>query len=317
MLAAETLYVALFALAFLPLGFLIGCLVSTHFAGRSQTSSPAGDHEPKTEPSASGADLLMMQHAETAFRSFCAVTDDLHRDVGRHKEQIAAAGTSLAGLPAKDVERAVARIIEANAWLQDQLLTAQATIKHQQSELEHHILEANSDGLTGIGNRRAFDLELARQLSLWQRYGTEFSLIMFDIDRFKDVNDQHGHPAGDAVLRTTARLIRENLREVDFAARYGGEEFAAILPDTDHHGALMAGDRIRKAIAEARIPWEDKQLSITVSVGIAGLSLRDDAAALVRRADEALYISKRAGRNRTTLASHTPQADEISAAAVR
>jgi diguanylate cyclase len=315
MLAAETLYVALLSLAFLPLGFLIGCLVATQFVQRRDQDRP-GDQE-KTEPSASGAELLVLQHAETAFRSFCAVTDDLHRDVGRHKEQLAAAGTSLAGMPPVDVERAVARIIEANAWLQDQLLTAQATIKHQQAELEQHILEAHSDGLTGIGNRRAFDLELARRLALWQRYGTHFSVLLFDIDRFKDVNDQHGHPAGDAVLRATARLIRDSLREVDFAARYGGEEFAVILPDTDHHGALMAGDRVRKAIAAAQIPWDDKQLSITVSVGIAGLSLRDDAASLMRRADEALYISKRAGRNRTTLASHTPQAEDVPAIAAR
>jgi diguanylate cyclase (GGDEF)-like protein len=315
MFAADTLYVALFCLAFLPLGFLIGCLVATQFAQRSESARIPNDRELKSEPSAGGADLLMLQHAETAFRSFCAVTDDLHRDVGRHKEQIAAAGTSLAGLPPKDVERAAARIIEANAWLQDQLLTAQSTIKHQQAELEHHILEANSDGLTGIANRRAFDLELGRHLATWQRYGTTFSVILFDIDRFKDVNDQHGHPAGDAVLRATARLIRDSLREVDFVARYGGEEFAAILPDTDHHGALIAGDRIRKAISAAQIPWDDKQLSITVSVGIAGLSLRDDAASLMRRADEALYISKRAGRNRTSLASHTPQADELPAAA--
>jgi diguanylate cyclase (GGDEF)-like protein len=314
MLAAETLYVALLSLAFLPLGFLIGCLVATQLVQRSDRDRPPADSENKTEPS-SGAELLMMQHAETAFRSFCAVTDDLHRDVGRHKEQLAAAGTSLMGMPPGDVERAVARIIEANAWLQDQLLTAQATIKHQQSELEQHILEAHSDGLTGIGNRRAFDLELARRLALWQRYGTQFSVLLFDIDRFKDVNDQHGHPAGDAVLRATAKVIRDSLREVDFAARYGGEEFAVILPDTDHRGALMAGDRVRKAIAAAQIPWDDKKLSITVSVGIAGLSLRDDAAALMRRADEALYISKRAGRNRTTLASHTPQADEMPAAA--
>jgi diguanylate cyclase len=295
------------------LGFLIGCLVATQFVQRRDQDRPTADQENKTEPSASGAELLVMQHAETAFRSFCAVTDDLHRDVGRHKEQLAAAGTSLAGMPPGDVERAVARIIEANAWLQDQLLTAQATIKHQQAELEQHILEAHSDGLTGIGNRRAFDLELERHLALWQRYGTKFSVLLIDIDRFKNVNDQHGHLAGDAVLRATARLIRENLREVDFAARYGGEEFAAILPDTDHHGALMAGDRVRKAIAAAQMPWEDKQLSITVSVGIAGLSLRDDAAALLRRADEALYISKNAGRNRTTFASHTPQADEVPA----
>ena len=314
MLAAETLYVALFALAFLPIGFLIGCLVALQFVHRGDRDRPTADRDSKTEPPASGTELLMLQHAETAFRSFCAVTDDLHRDVGRHKEQLAAAGTSLTGKPPGDVERAVARIIEANAWLQDQLLTAQATIKHQQVELEQHIVEAHSDGLTGIGNRRAFDLELARHLGLWQRYGTKFSVLLFDIDRFKDVNDQHGHPAGDAVLRATARLIRDSLREVDFAARYGGEEFAVILPDTDHHGALTAGDRIRKAIAAAQVPWDDKQLSITVSVGIAGLSLRDDAAALMRRADEALYISKRAGRNRTTLASHTPQADEKPAA---
>jgi diguanylate cyclase (GGDEF)-like protein len=90
---------------------------------------------------------------------------------------------------------------------------------------------------------------------------------------------------------------------VDFVARYGGEEFAIILRETDHEGALIVADRLRKFIASAQIPWQEQMLAVTVSVGIAGLSRLDDAASITQRADEALYISKHAGRNRTTLAS--------------
>lgn len=314
---SDMFYMALFCLACLPVGFLAGCLVCQGRVRAAKQCEPESDKS--SEPAAdvdSRQGLLLLRHAETAFRSFCALTDDLHHDVGEHKERIAAATTSLgnAGHSKSDVQGAVTRIVEANAWLQDQLVEAQKTIRKQSAELEERILEANTDGLTGIGNRRAFDLELNQQLARWHRFGQKFALALIDIDHFKRVNDAHGHVAGDEVLRAVAEMICGKVREVDFVARYGGEEFAIILRETDHEGALIVADRLRKFIASAQIPWQEQMLAVTVSVGIAGLSRLDDAASITQRADEALYISKHAGRNRTTLASppapqHQPAAE--------
>jgi diguanylate cyclase len=304
--SGEALVLALFGLASLPLGFVLGWLARLQGASRSEC---AADGAEKVTPATVDTQVIL-QHAETAFRSFCDVTDGLHHDVGLHGEKLAAATTSL-HKESKDVERVVSRIVEANAWLQDQLVTAQKTIREQALELERRMTEANSDCLTGIANRRAFDMELQRQLARWQRYGSMFTLVLIDIDHFKSVNDQYGHLGGDAVLRATAELLTSNLREVDFAARFGGEEFAVLLCETDHHTALVVADRLRKTIAAAQIPWEGQQLSITVSVGVAALSRFDDVEAVIKRADEALYVAKREGRNRTALASYTPKPGEL------
>lgn len=312
--SVPALSVALFCGASLPIGFVLGWLACAHGARRSPAQNPSHDGEPAHRPLVPTEALL--QHAEAAFRSFSAVTDELHHDVGLHGERIAAATNSLTDRSPQDMEGAVSRIVQANSWLQTQLVSAQSTIREQAIELEQRMLEANSDGLTGIANRRAFDLELRRQLARWQRYGSAFTLMLFDIDHFKAINDRHGHMAGDAVLRATAEVIKNNLREGDFAARFGGEEFAVILVETDHQSALAVADRIRKAIAAAQIPWESQKLSICVSVGLTDLSRFDDALTLVKRADEALYISKHSGRNRTTLASHIPRPEEVALAEV-
>jgi diguanylate cyclase (GGDEF)-like protein len=313
---AELLFVALFCLACLPVGFLLGCLVSqgrhrrckiavSEACPSSSASVTAASSDSPPSAVAASANVALLQYAETAFRSFCALTDDLSNDVGQHNERLAAVTTSLSleSRSPDELQRAITRIVEANAWLQMQLVDAQKTIRQQSIELEERILEANTDGLTTIANRRAFDLELERQLADWRRHKREFALALFDIDRFKQVNDVHGHLAGDAVLQAVAEIIKGNVREVDFVARYGGEEFAMILRETDHEGALVVADRVRKLIAAAQIPWQDRMLSVTVSVGVARLSNLDDAETITRRADEALYISKNAGRNRTTLAS--------------
>jgi diguanylate cyclase (GGDEF)-like protein len=308
MYPSDGLHLAIFCYVSLPLGFVLGWLVCLNFSSRIAGNSYSAV-EKQTSRAAVAPDILLL-HAETAFRSFSAVTEDLQHDVGLHGERISRATTLLAA-SSQNIAAAVSCIAEANAWLQGQLVSAQSTIRQQAIELERWMLEANSDGLTSIGNRRAFDLELERHLSRWHRYGSRFASILFDIDHFKEINDRHGHMAGDAVLQTTAELIKGNLREVDFTARYGGDEFAAILPETDHQNAMDVADRIRKIIAATQIPWEGKDLTITVSVGVAGLSRLDDTAALIKRADEALYISKRSGRNRTTLATYTPTSEEV------
>ena len=156
--------------------------------------------------------------------------------------------------------------------------------------------QALTDALTGCFNRRAFDLQLERDLSLATRMRQPVSLIMLDIDHFKRVNDTHGHDAGDAALRFLADVLRAELRNVDTAARYGGEEFAIILPQADLDGALIVAERLRSRLEQTDVPGIG---CITASFGLASSPQHASAAApLVTLADRALYEAKAAGRNR-------------------
>lgn len=164
---------------------------------------------------------------------------------------------------------------------------------------------ASTDGLTGIANRRAFDTVLEREVARADRNGSSVSLVMLDIDRFKRLNDTHGHQRGDDVLRTVAAGLAKACREYDTAARYGGDEFAMILPNCSPEEALVAAERLRLAVAEAH-----SMLRVTVSGGIATFPVdASDAVSVVTAADEALYTSKRTGRNRVTTSSCTPAED--------
>ncbi|MBI5518176.1 MAG: GGDEF domain-containing protein [Deltaproteobacteria bacterium] len=156
-----------------------------------------------------------------------------------------------------------------------------------------------TDGLTNIGNRRAFDDALSRDLSRARRYDRPLSLLMVDIDHFKKVNDRYGHLAGDAVLRQLAVLLKNNLRRDDMVARYGGEEFGVILPEIDRAGAVVTADKLRRLVAIQQFQYDGVDIPLTVSVGVATRGPRDtDAQELVRRADELLYDAKTQGRNK-------------------
>jgi diguanylate cyclase (GGDEF)-like protein len=162
-----------------------------------------------------------------------------------------------------------------------------------------------TDELTGLSNRRAFDAALTAEIERAKRFGTELSLVLIDLDDFKQVNDTYGHPQGDVVLREVARVLRESSREVDHPARYGGEELAAVLPGTDVEGAFNRAERIRELIGQLRIPRLDGggTLNITASCGVA--SARGpgaDGRALVQSADSALYEAKRSGKNKSVRA---------------
>ncbi len=154
---------------------------------------------------------------------------------------------------------------------------------------------ATTDGLTGVKNRGAFNDKLAEEYDRAIRHGRSLSVILMDVDYFKLFNDTFGHPAGDDVLKAVAATLQRTARSVDTVARYGGEEFAVILPDTDFSGAMVVAERCRRAIAGE--PWDKRP--ITVSVGVATFTkTTTDAATLVKEADDALYRSKQAGRNR-------------------
>lgn len=180
-------------------------------------------------------------------------------------------------------------------------------LQQYQRELEEArstaALQSQTDELTGLGNRRGLRSWLAEEVERARRYGTECSVLMIDIDQFKAVNDEHGHLVGDEVVRAVAERVRADLRPLDYVARFGGDEFIAVLPTTGAVGARILAERLRRNIAAAVWPYGD----ITLSIGVAALTdsmetVRD----LIAAADAALYVSKREGRNRVTVAGEVP-----------
>ena len=154
------------------------------------------------------------------------------------------------------------------------------------------------DGLTGIHNKRYLVEQLDRELSRATRHGRPLTLVICDIDHFKRVNDEFGHLAGDHVLKEVAQLAKSRLRPDDVIARYGGEELAVILPETDLVGGIRIADELRKMIATETFVFEDEDIDVTISCGVAQLDPKWRAYDFVRAADEQLYEAKRAGRNR-------------------
>ncbi|MBI2897139.1 MAG: diguanylate cyclase [Deltaproteobacteria bacterium] len=158
---------------------------------------------------------------------------------------------------------------------------------------------ATTDGLTGLCNHRVFQEELDSRLKSAARFGRKLSVILLDIDHFKRVNDEHGHPVGDAVLRLTARLLERCKRETDLVARYGGEEFVVVCEETDRKGAALLAERIRRELEGQPLVIDGGKLRVTCSLGMATYPLdAEEKADLVSRADQALYQAKRGGRNR-------------------
>jgi diguanylate cyclase (GGDEF)-like protein len=185
-------------------------------------------------------------------------------------------------------------------------LAAQAGVSLENVSL-HEVVQrqAVTDELTGLYNHRRFQEALASEVERSRRFGQPVSLIMLDIDNFKQVNDDYGHQQGDLVLQEVARIVREYSREIDSPARYGGEELAVVLPQTDIEGAYQLAERVREGIEGLSLPLLEQEgvMEVTASLGVS--SLRDAGASpreLVAAADAALYRAKRAGKNKTVRA---------------
>ena len=197
---------------------------------------------------------------------------------------------------------------QSNATLESQVQERTAELQAANAALEHL---ATRDPLTGLHNRRSLDTRLDEALALDRRYGVPHGrvhgLLLIDVDHFKHINDAHGHPAGDAVLRQLAQLLLATVRASDVAARFGGEEFAVLLPElTGAVDAVMTAEKIRQAVESTRFGAVGK---VTVSVGVSLATPEDaDARPLIDRADAALYEAKRSGRNSVVLKSAEPAA---------
>ncbi len=164
------------------------------------------------------------------------------------------------------------------------------------------VQNALRDPLTGAGNRIAMDQALQRDIDMARRNLLPLSVLMLDIDHFKQVNDTYGHSVGDEVLKAVAATLKAQLRNVDMVFRYGGEEFMVLLSGTDREAAALVGERLRQAVLELQCLSQGRLIPLSISLGCASLLSGETADSLLRRADDALYAAKRQGRNRLTMA---------------
>ncbi len=193
---------------------------------------------------------------------------------------------------------------QAQGQLSSQLAALATKIKIMEDEAEknRNVLEkqrfkALHDPLTELPNREHYNERASYEYQRWLRYKRPLTLAVFDIDLFKNINDNHGHQAGDRVLKVIGRSVAKRLREVDFFCRFGGEEFVALMPETSLIDALPVLDSIRAAIANAAFNYKDQPISITLSIGVTEFKAEDDLDAAFARADNALYAAKAAGRD--------------------
>ena len=195
------------------------------------------------------------------------------------------------------VRERTADLAEAN-----ELLLAEIAERKRVEEKLRELSER--DSLTMIYNRRKLLELLGSEVEKAKRYSRPLSLIMLDIDHFKKVNDNYGHATGDSVLKTITKIVGSVIRKVDIFARYGGEEFIVLSPETNIKGAKVLAEKIRAAAEQYPYPSVGK---VTISAGVAELSDKDSGAALITKADAALYVAKQGGRNRVEAASPQTQ----------
>jgi len=226
-------------------------------------------------------------------------------DVGEHSTRIEEISSNLKpqdeAQPEPPDESAlletIEQIVSANEHLCTKLATAEQQLNEQAEQINFHLAEARIDSLTELPNRRHFDHELTRRFAEWQRTAHPFSLAMLDIDHFKQLNDRYGHQAGDKILHDVAQRLTSTMRDVDIVARYGGEEFAIILSSASFDDAKCAAERARQAIDSAPFEYENKNVKVTVSVGVSDVACCESPSAMIKRADAGLYAAKKAGRN--------------------
>jgi diguanylate cyclase len=247
----------------------------------------------------------MLKEVLKAVSDFSGETQDYNKDLGKYIDNIS---NDYGDSDVKDVIKqlvgATAGLKERGEQMSQRLEESKKEINTLRENLQQVSSEAQRDGLTGLYNRRTFERILEEYMGVSRDQKTPLCLIMIDVDHFKKFNDTYGHLLGDEVLKIVARTLHDTLKGQDVVARFGGEEFVAVLPATPIEGALRVADAIRQTIASKELKRKDTGQNfgqITVSLGVSSFRHAvDDIPKLLKRADEALYDSKRLGRNRVS-----------------
>ncbi len=235
--------------------------------------------------------------------------DEAGKDQGRYGEKLAGFSKDLAQSGdggdmaelVKGILNDTRNILEKNQALESRLGESSQEITDLRQHLEEVRREAMTDALTGIANRKYFDLTLREEAAKAQEDGSDLSLLLLDIDHFKKFNDTFGHLIGDEVLKAVARILKDGVKGRDTPARYGGEEFVVVLPSTSLDNALTVANQIRQKLSSRKLKNRKTGESygiVTMSVGAAKYRLGETLESFVRRADQALYRAKAEGRNR-------------------
>ena len=232
------------------------------------------------------------------------LTNDVSSIVDEHRGQIDQAIQQLASTRHQDHESLAKlvvgvfdNIVMANKSLQSSLTSAEGRLKEQAEEIEAHMSLSMTDPLTGLLNRRGFDEQLQSRIVAHRRDGGPFSVLVLDVDHFKQINDNYGHLIGDRMLVAVAQALRESLRQEDAVARFGGDEFAILLPHTTLEEGIVVAHKVNTKVAAAAIEERGFIFAVTVSSGLAMYAGAEDVKSLLERADAALYAAKEAGRH--------------------
>ncbi len=254
--------------------------------------------------------LKSAQFLEGLLESIYDEVKKMLKSAANHNEAIGKGGERLEQMvalaPTSDIKKILRAVLEevktlrsANDKFITKLEEQRAEIEKLREELRKVREEASIDPLTGLRNRRSFERALQEFFRDYKKYGYPFSVIMIDLDNFKQINDTYGHLAGDKVLREVGNILRNYLRAKDVAARTGGEEFTIILPGIRKDEAVMVAERLRKVMANHTVDYEGKKINFTASFGVA--EMRDGVESpedLLKEADEKLYKAKRTGKDK-------------------
>jgi diguanylate cyclase (GGDEF)-like protein len=240
------------------------------------------------------------QRAREMLERLRELTHNVAADVDQHKALMGRITDELHTSEDQEpttVLKTVDKLIQSNERMQQQLNSAEAKLETQAQQLVGHATEAHTDALTMLANRRAFDEAMSEAHQAMADRGTPTTIMMLDIDRFKNLNDNYGHQAGDALLRGVASILRQRLPSGNLVTRYGGEEFAIIFPNATLERVERVAEQARRAVGQGTYDFEGLALRVTVSGGLAQLLPGETVASVIGRCDEALYMSKEQGRD--------------------
>lgn len=287
-------YAGLWVLSSLVVGAGLGLYFRRRAAATAEATSPQAEQERQ----ATLRSLAEVLNSVERLTSEVGSHDTEIREVGRHVGELKVTGEL--GTIQQAILGHIGSVLHSNQKLADELVVAKYQMDHQAQELDRTRREARIDALSGVGNRKAFDETLQWLVTTWKRDREPFVLILADVDRFKWVNDTHGHQIGDKVLIQLGGLLKLCVRGGDIVTRYGGDEFAILLPRTELAAGNQVAARLRLQIWRSSFQMGERgeQGVISLSVGVAATKEGDTVESLVGRADKALYKAKESGRNR-------------------